>query len=84
MVAGGAGFLGSHLCATLISQGHHVVCVDNFLTGSMDNLRAISDSPNFTLHEHDIREPFFDQVDQIYNLACPASPPQYQADPIGT
>ena len=86
LVAGGAGFVGSHLCDVLLADGHRVICVDNFQTGSMDNVRALRNHPDFKLIHGDICEPIIvrEQLDQIYNLACPASPPQYQADPIHT
>ncbi|RKM87764.1 NAD-dependent epimerase/dehydratase family protein, partial [Streptomyces xinghaiensis] len=77
---------GSHLCDVLLADGHRVICVDNFQTGSMDNVRALRHHPDFKLIHGDICEPIIvrEQLDQIYNLACPASPPQYQADPIHT
>lgn len=86
IVAGGAGFLGSHLCDALIKDGHFVVCLDNFLTGRLSNVAHLLDHPMFTLITHDIvaRLPDIGQVDQIYNLACAASPPNYQADPLHT
>ena len=85
LVAGGAGFLGSHLCERLLKQGHRVMCVDNLFTGSRANVAHLQDNPRFEFLEHDITQPLFPQgVDQIYNLACPASPPHYQADPIHT
>jgi UDP-glucuronate decarboxylase len=84
MVAGGAGFLGSHLCQHLLAEGHNVICVDNFYTGSMDNIRSLTGSGSFTWMEHDIIQPLHVKVDQIYNLACPASPIHYQRDPIRT
>ena len=86
LVAGGAGFVGSHLCDVLLADGHRVICVDNFQTGSMDNVRALRNHPDFKLIHGDIGEPIVvsEKLDQIYNLACPASPPQYQADPIHT
>jgi UDP-glucuronate decarboxylase len=86
MVAGGAGFLGSHLCETLLRQGHEVLCVDNFLTGSMANLRSMRSHARFHLIEHDICTPLHHggEINQIYNLACAASPPHYQADPVHT
>ncbi len=84
LVAGGSGFLGSHLCDRLLREGHHVLCVDNFLTGRRANIEHLLDHPRFELLEHDIIEPLFTEVDRIYNLACPASPPHYQADPIHT
>jgi UDP-glucuronate decarboxylase len=86
LVAGGAGFVGSHLCDALLAQGHRVICIDNFQTGSLANVRALKNHPAFGLVEGDICElPLFEEpIDQVYNLACPASPPQYQADPIRT
>lgn len=84
LVTGGAGFLGSHLCERLINEGNEVICVDNFLTGRKDNIAHLHNNPCFTVLEHDITSPLFVQVDDIYNLACPASPPHYQADPVHT
>lgn len=89
LVAGGAGFLGSHLCERLIADGAHVVCLDNFLTGSSENLRQLERHPSFDLVEHDIVEPLpartaKTRFDRVYNLACAASPPLYQADPEHT
>lgn len=85
LVTGGAGFLGSHLCDRLIAQGHQVVCLDSFFTGSERNLAALSGNPAFTLMRHDVVDPVrIEGLDQIYNLACPASPVHYQYDPIHT
>lgn len=84
LVTGGAGFLGSHLCDRLINEGNKVICVDNLYTGSLDNIKHLMDNPSFSFKEHDVIEPIDIDVDQIYNLACPASPPHYQADPIKT
>src|SRR3954468_560336 len=86
VVTGGAGFIGSHLCDQLIQRGDIVICVDNLLTGAMRNIRPLLNHPNFSFHQHDIREPLSisGQVDRIYNLACPASPRHYQRDPIAT
>ncbi|TPN34359.1 UDP-glucuronic acid decarboxylase family protein [Mesorhizobium sp. B1-1-6] len=86
LVAGGAGFLGSHLCETLFRNGWRVICVDNFLTGRMDNIVSIMDQPRFRLIEQDICRPLNlgEPVDRVFNLACAASPPRYQADPIHT
>lgn len=84
LVAGGAGFLGSHLCELLIRKGHRVVCIDNFSTGRPENVRHLRSSGAFTLLRHDVVDPIDLKVDEIYNLACPASPPHYQADPIHT
>ncbi len=84
LVAGGAGFLGSHLCERLLGEGHEVICVDNFFTGSKENLRAIEKHPRFEILRHDISCPLSIEVDEIYNFACPASPLHYQYDPIQT
>jgi UDP-glucuronate decarboxylase len=84
LVTGGAGFLGSHLCSSLISQGNHVLCVDNFFTGSKSNIIHLLSNPNFELMRHDVTFPLYVEVDQIYNLACPASPFHYQLDPVQT
>lgn len=83
-VTGGAGFLGSHLCDRLIQEGNDVICVDNLFTGSKDNIRHLLDNPYFEFIRHDIINPLYVECDQIYNLACPASPIQYQKDPIYT
>lgn len=84
LVTGGAGFLGSHLCDRLISAGDDVLCVDNFYTGSKDNVRNLLEHPRFELMRHDVTFPLYIEVDQIYNLACPASPVHYQYDPVQT
>jgi len=84
LVTGGAGFLGSHLCERLIADGHDVLCVDNFYTGSRDNLLALLNHPRFELQRHDVTFPLYVEVDEIYNLACPASPVHYQNDPVQT
>ena len=84
LVTGGAGFLGSHLCDRLISDGQEVICLDNFFTGSKQNIIHLLDNPNFELMRHDVVDSFKVEVDQIYNLACPASPVHYQHDPIKT
>ena len=84
LVTGGAGFIGSHLCEKLIEQGNDVLCVDNFFTGSKDNILELIPSPHFELMRHDITMPLFVEVDEIYNLACPASPIHYQFDPVQT
>ena len=84
LVTGGAGFLGSHLCGRLIEEGHDVLCVDNFFTGTRDNIAELLDSKHFELMRHDITFPLYVEVDEIYNLACPASPIHYQFDPIQT
>lgn len=84
LVTGGAGFLGSHLCDRLVSQGHHVLCVDNYFTGSKKNIEHLLDYKNFEVIRQDICIPLYIEVDEIYNLACPASPYYYQLDPIQT
>ena len=84
LVAGGCGFLGSHLCDLLIDLGHEVICVDNLHTGSKSNIYHLLNEPRFTLIVHDITNPIYLEVDGIFNLACPASPPKYQEDPIQT
>lgn len=84
LVTGGAGFLGSHLCERLLSESNEVICIDNLFTGSKDNIWHLLDNKNFEFIRHDIIQPIYLEVDQIYNLACPASPPYYQFDPIKT
>ncbi|PZU95181.1 MAG: NAD-dependent dehydratase [Chelatococcus sp.] len=84
LVTGGAGFLGCHLCERLVAQGHQVLAVDNYYTGSRDNLRALLGNPNFEALRHDVTFPLYLEVDEIYNLACPASPVHYQRDPVQT
>jgi UDP-glucuronate decarboxylase len=84
LVTGGAGFLGSHLCKRLLDEGHNVLCVDNLYTGTKDNVRDLLDDPNFEFMRHDITFPLYVEVDEIYNLACPASPIHYQHDPVQT
>ena len=84
LVTGGAGFLGSHLCRRLINQGHDVLCVDNFFTGTKDNIIDLMDTHHFELLRHDVTFPLYVEVDEIYNLACPASPIHYQHDPVQT
>lgn len=84
LVTGGAGFLGSHLCDRLIADGHDVLCVDNFFTGTKDNIAHLLGNPNFELIRHDVTFPLYVEVDEIYNLACPASPIHYQFDPVQT
>jgi UDP-glucuronate decarboxylase len=84
LVTGGAGFLGSHLCERLLNDGHEVICIDNFFTGNKRNIVHLMDNPYFEVIRHDITMPFFIEVDEIYNLACPASPIQYQFNPIKT
>ena len=81
LVTGGAGFLGSHLCGRLVREGYDVLCVDNFYTGTKRNIAGLLDAPNFELMRHDVTFPLYVEVDQIYNLACPASPVHYQYDP---
>ncbi len=84
MVTGGAGFLGSHLCDRLVEAGHEVLCVDNYFTGRRGNVSHLMDAPNFELMRHDVTFPLYVEVDEIYNLACPASPIHYQHDPVQT
>jgi UDP-glucuronate decarboxylase len=84
LVTGGAGFIGSHLCDRLIADGHDVVCLDNFFTGRRENIEHLLDHTNFEVMRHDVVEPLFLEVDQIYNLACPASPIHYQYNPVKT
>jgi UDP-glucuronate decarboxylase len=84
LVTGGAGFLGSHLCERLVAQGHEVLCVDNYFTGRRANVAALLEKPNFELMRHDVTFALYVEVDQIYNLACPASPIHYQHDPVQT
>jgi len=84
LVTGGAGFLGSHLCETLLGQGNEVLCVDNFFTGSKRNVEHLMSNPAFELMRHDVTFPLYVEVDEIYNLACPASPVHYQYDPVQT
>lgn len=84
LITGGAGFLGSHLCERLLSEGHDVICVDNFFTGSKSNILHLLSNPHFELMRHDVTFPLYVEVDQIYNLACPASPIHYQHDPVQT
>ncbi len=84
LVTGGAGFIGSHLCARLLEQGHSVLCVDNFFTGTRNNIAGLTGNPNFELMRHDVTFPLYVEVDEIYNLACPASPVHYQHDPVQT
>ena len=84
LVTGGAGFIGSHLCERLLNEGNEVICLDNYFTGSKHNVIHLIDNPYFELIRHDVTEPFFIEVDEIYNLACPASPIHYQYNPIKT
>jgi len=84
LVTGGAGFLGSHLCDALVGRGYDVLCVDNFFTGTKDNIAHLSDHGFFELMRHDVTFPLYVEVDEIYNLACPASPIHYQFDPVQT
>src|SRR6476660_2367306 len=84
LVTGGAGFLGSHLCERLVELGHDVVCLDNFFTSQKTNVAHLLDKPNFDLIRHDVIQPIFLEVDEIYNLACPAAPGHYQFNPIKT
>lgn len=84
LVTGGAGFLGSHLCERLLQDGNDVICVDNLYTGNKDNIRHLMANPYFEFIRHDVTEPLYVEVDQIYNLACPASPVHYQANPVKT
>jgi UDP-glucuronate decarboxylase len=84
LVTGGAGFLGSHLCERLLGLGHDVLCVDNYFTGTKDNILAMLSNPHFEVLRHDVTFPLYIEVDEIYNLACPASPIHYQFDPVQT
>src|SRR5579864_8425889 len=84
LVTGGAGFLGSHLCERLCAQGHDVLCVDNYFTGRKTNIAGLLQEPHFEAMRHDVTHPLFVEVDEIYNLACPASPIHYQFDPVQT
>ncbi len=84
LVTGGAGFLGSHLCRTLLEQGHDIVCADNLFTGSKENILSLFDYKRFEFMRHDVTFPLYVEVDEIYNLACPASPVHYQFDPVQT
>jgi UDP-glucuronate decarboxylase len=84
LVTGGGGFLGSHLCERLLNEGHEVICLDNFFTGTKQNILDLMNNPRFELMRHDVTLPLFIEVDEIYNLACPASPIHYQHDPVQT
>lgn len=84
LVTGGAGFIGSHLCERLLNEGNRVICMDNFFTGSIENVSSMLENKNFSVVNHDVQLPYSFYVDEIYNLACPASPPHYQRDPVAT
>ncbi len=84
LITGGAGFLGSHLCERLLNEGHEVLCVDNFYTGRKSNIAHLMSNPYFEVMRHDICFPLYVEVDELYNLACPASPIHYQFDPVQT
>lgn len=84
LITGGAGFIGSHLCERLLKEGNYIICLDNFFTGSKSNIEHLIENKNFELVEHDVIEEFFVDVDQVYNLACPASPVHYQYNPVKT
>src|SRR5258708_35498862 len=84
LVTGGAGFLGSHLCERLVAQGHDVLCIDNYFTGTKDNIAPLMQTPYFEAMRHDVTFPLYVEVDEIFNLACPASPIHYQHDPVQT
>jgi UDP-glucuronate decarboxylase len=84
LITGGAGFIGSHLCERLLGEGHEVLCLDNFFTGRRENIIELLDNPRFELLRHDVTEPILLEIDQIYNLACPASPVHYQYNPVKT
>ncbi|HEX7499389.1 MAG TPA: GDP-mannose 4,6-dehydratase, partial [Polyangia bacterium] len=84
LVTGGAGFVGSHLCERLLADGHEVVCLDNFFTGTHANVAHLREHPRFELFRHDVQEPLTMEVDQIFHLACPASPIHYQRNPVRT
>ena len=84
LVTGGAGFIGSFLCESLIKEGNYVICCDNFYTGNKDNLKRINNNKNFELLRHDVTFPLYVEVDEIYNFACPASPIHYQNNPVQT
>lgn len=84
LITGGAGFLGSHLCEKLLNEGHHIICLDNYFTGRKRNIVHLLDNPFFEVVRHDVTHPYYAEVDEIYNLACPASPVHYQFNPIKT
>ena len=84
LVTGGAGFIGSHLCKRLLEMGYYVMCIDNLFTGKLDNIKHLMDTRYFEFIKHDVTKPLYVKSDEIYNLACPASPIHYQDDPIKT
>src|SRR6202142_3064391 len=84
LVTGGSGFLGSHLCESLLAEGANVICLDNFFTGARTNIEHLLDNKQFEVIRHDVTFPIYLEIDQIYNLACPASPIHYQCDPVHT
>lgn len=84
LITGGAGFVGSHLCERLLNEGNEVLCLDNYFTGDKKNILKLLDNPYFEMIRHDITEPYYAEVDEIYNLACPASPIHYQHNPTQT
>ena len=84
LVTGGAGFIGSHLCRRLLNEGNDVICLDNFFTGCKENIRPLIGNDHFELVRHDVINPYYAEVDEVYNLACPASPIHYQYNPIKT
>ena len=84
LITGGAGFLGSHLCERLLKEGNEIFCLDNFFTGTKENVAHLVSDPYFEIIRHDVEFPLYLEVDEIYNLACPASPPHYQHNPIHT
>ncbi|MBT8001958.1 MAG: NAD-dependent epimerase/dehydratase family protein, partial [Rhodospirillales bacterium] len=84
LVTGGAGFLGSHLCDRLVADGHDVICADNYFTGTKDNIVHLMNNAHFEVLRHDVTFPLYVEIDEIYNLACPASPVHYQYDPVQT
>ena len=84
LVTGGAGFVGSHLCKRLLNEGNEVICLDNYFTGAKNNIIELLDNPYFEMVRHDVTEPYYAEVNEIYNMACPASPVHYQYNPIKT